>query len=787
MPTNTGLALRPTRLRSSTFLVALIALTASAHAQNRYEWTVYSALNSVQSVAIDDDGTIWAGTTGGVVGYHRQNNAFEVFRTTEGLLTLNTTAVGVDPASGDLYAGAADGSISIRSRDGRWHGVTDIVGVERADRRINDFRFRNGLVYVLTAFGVAVLDPTDTTFPETWTRFGSLPPNIPVNDVLFWRDSIWLATDNGIARAPENGVLLPNPLSWTIFDTTSGYSGARALSLAVIGDELVVGTNAGVFTRGSDGRFSRREELTTPDPILLAMSGDRVAAATLFAVYTSDQGAQFRPTDVASPVAIRDLALGPDGTIAIAANEIGIGVIESGTLRIVAPSAPVSNFFSDLALAPDGSIWASSGQWGSGRGLSRLRDGVWEQFTSGRYPGLMLNHVQNVGIGGDGAIWAGAFDSGAVRIMPRDTGADVQRYARHNSPLYGIKPNPDFIIVTDAVGDPSGRTWMLNWDNTQAPGGPLLVVHVTPEEAAVLGREFVSFLRPPTALDRNFRWIIVDQNGTKWLGSDQPGNTTGLQPSGLTFYTSREHIEQEGEWGRLGIEHGLVSNQQTALAADLDGAIWIGAPNGLSVLDNPVTVATQGAQTARVRNSDREPGNCCRALREVFVTALAVDALNRKWVGTNQGIFVLSPDGIDVVARFTSANSPLVDDDIRSLLAVHETGDLFIGTANGLNRVSTDAVESPTPVSAMTVWPQPFLVPAEEPARIAGLPPNASVKVLTASGRLVRQFDSPGGAVAFWDGLGDDGEPVPSGVYIVAAGANSGEETVVGKIAVVRR
>jgi ligand-binding sensor domain-containing protein len=212
-------------LRVAAFLFALFALPASSQAQNRFEWSVYSALNAVQSVAIDTAGTIWAGTTGGVVGYHPASDSFEVYRTTEGLMTLNTTAVGVDPAGGDLYAGAADGSISIRSADGAWHGVTDISGVERADRRIKDFRFHGGMVFVLTSFGVAVFDPSDTTFPETWTRFGALPPNIAVNDIVFWRDSVWLATDRGIARAPQRGALLPNPLSWTVFDSSSGYSG----------------------------------------------------------------------------------------------------------------------------------------------------------------------------------------------------------------------------------------------------------------------------------------------------------------------------------------------------------------------------------------------------------------------------------------------------------------------------------------------------------------------------------------------------------------------------------
>jgi len=104
-----------------------------------------------------------------------------------------------------------------------------------------------------------------------------------------------------------------------------------------------------------------------------------------------------------------------------------------------------------------------------------------------------------------------------------------------------------------------------------------------------------------------------------------------------------------------------------------------------------------------------------------------------------------------------------------------------------MNRVSTPAVESPETVTTIVASPQPFLLPATEPLRLTGLPTDASVKILTVSGVLVRQFESPGGAVAFWDGFDDNGSMVPSGIYLVTAGTEQGEQTVVGKIAVVQQ
>ena len=80
--------------RSLAALAAVVLLAASAQAQytGNNRWTTYSALNAAQGVAFDSDGTLWIATTGGILGYHAETDSFEVYRNTEGLLSLNSTA-----------------------------------------------------------------------------------------------------------------------------------------------------------------------------------------------------------------------------------------------------------------------------------------------------------------------------------------------------------------------------------------------------------------------------------------------------------------------------------------------------------------------------------------------------------------------------------------------------------------------------------------------------------------------------------------------------------------------
>jgi hypothetical protein len=60
------------------------------------------------------------------------------------------------------------------------------------------------------------------------------------------------------------------------------------------------------------------------------------------------------------------------------------------------------------------------------------------------------------------------------------------------------------------------------------------------------------------------------------------------------------------------------------------------------------------------------------------------------------------------------------------------------------------------------------------------------VKIITPAGRLVRNLKGDGGAVVFWDGKDNQGELVASGIYIAVGISESGKESALGKIAVIR-
>ena len=749
----------------------LLVRTGEASGQTgHYTWAVFSALNNVQDVAFDSDDRLWVATTGGVVG-SRTGDSDIVYRTTDGLLALNCTAIAVDPANGDLFIGAHDGTISVRRSGGGWSYSADIAAlVDRPARRINDFAFGPHGVYIATSFGVGLYDPRDTVFLESYLKFDPWPQNTAVNAIAIVEGRIWLGTNLGLTSAPIDGAALSSPAAWSALPELLGDT---VTSIAVIEGGLVVGTMRGAYdVRG--GVVAQRPDLPAQRVMLAGAGGSCVAAAGDRAYRL--QAGSFVEIGTA-PMSIAAIADGGSPGVGIGMPGGGFGLMAGGVMEVRIPNAPASNRFTDLALAADGALWAASAdREDAGSGVSRLFNGMWTRFTRDNTPELPTNSVWNVGPGANGSVWAGTFGAGVIEFSARADGTIMAtRYDTSNSPLLGIPSNRAFVLAGKAIADRSGRTWITNWDEAGTVG-PIVVVKLAEGEAGRDGSSWESFPHP-SFRQRPYKWIAIDEFGTKWIGADL---SLGAHP-GLVFVNDNgtpwdETDDTSGVITASPSSGGLLSDRQTALVVDRDGELWIGTPNGVSVLVNPGSV---------VRSGSRPIFRTISALRDQFVRAICVDALNRKWIGTEKGVILVSFDGLDVLATFSTSNSPLASNDVRSLLSVEATGDVYIGTTNGLSRVRTEAVTGTRTDARLKITPQPFRPAVEGTVRIEGLPDAAVVKILTLSGSIVREFDSPGGAVAYWDGRDDSGATVRSGIYLVAAGSPQGDVTAVGKVAVI--
>ncbi|TAF49588.1 MAG: hypothetical protein EAZ62_09125, partial [Sphingobacteriia bacterium] len=282
--------------------------------------------------------------------------------------------------------------------------------------------------------------------------------------------------------------------------------------------------------------------------------------------------------------------------------------------------------------------------------------------------------------------------------------------------------------------------------------------------------------RPPFSLpQQGFNRVMGDDAGNIWLTAPglglvayHPGNSS---PSASD---DRWKLFQPGS-GQGNLPHLDVYS----MVADKDGSIWVGTGDGLALI---------------VCNDQLYQGNACdaiipvvqqgrfsgRLLQQETVLSLAVDGANRKWAGTRNGAYLLSPDGKQVLAHFTVQNSPLLNNEVLQIGILPQTGEVFFATPAGLSSYRSQATEASASVS-VDVFPNPVLPGFSGLIGIRGLPENAWVKITELNGRLVAQVRSLGGQ-ATWDGRDQSGKKVAAGVYLVLARGTDGREKIATKI-----
>jgi hypothetical protein len=154
-------------------------------------------------------------------------------------------------------------------------------------------------------------------------------------------------------------------------------------------------------------------------------------------------------------------------------------------------------------------------------------------------------------------------------------------------------------------------------------------------------------------------------------------------------------------------------------------------------------------------------------------------------VGTKNGVWLISPEGDNIIYRFTADNSPLLNNDIKRIAIDPQSGEVYIATATGICSFRSTATDGGETNSNVLVFPNPVPPNYNGTIAIKGLVDNALVKIAELDGRLVYQTRALGGQ-AIWNGKNYKGEQIASGVYLVIVRDDTGLEKIVTKIVLVK-
>jgi ligand-binding sensor domain-containing protein len=163
------------------------------------------------------------------------------------------------------------------------------------------------------------------------------------------------------------------------------------------------------------------------------------------------------------------------------------------------------------------------------------------------------------------------------------------------------------------------------------------------------------------------------------------------------------------------------------------------------------------------------------------ILAMAVDGANRKWIGTANGLWLLSPDASKVISRFTVDNSPLPSNIIQSIAVDATTGDVYFGTQDGLVSYRGTATEGAESASDIKTFPSPVPSGYTGPVTLKGFTTDADVRITDIAGQLIYRAKATGGQLV-WNGLDYTGHRPQTGVLLIFATNRDGTQTAVGKM-----
>lgn len=266
--------------------------------------------------------------------------------------------------------------------------------------------------------------------------------------------------------------------------------------------------------------------------------------------------------------------------------------------------------------------------------------------------------------------------------------------------------------------------------------------------------------------DRGF--LVVDHRGTMGDISDDK-SIVHMRP-----------VDQDGKT--------FVPLHFVCMAEDKRGHVWMGTSSGVISISDPSKALDESFRINRIKVPRNDGSGLADYLLESdYVSAIAVDNSNRKWIGTNgSGLYLVSEDGDAIISHFTIDNSLLPSNVITTLRVDPESNSVFVGTRSGLYEYSSTSSPAKPDYSGVYAYPNPVTPDYTGWITIAGLMDNSLVKITDADMHLVYQTTSNGG-MAMWDGCNTSGARVRSGVYYVFASTSSADTAgdVVAKILVV--
>ncbi|OXB23221.1 ABC transporter substrate-binding protein [Flavobacterium tructae] len=756
------------------FLYVLLLLVVQfCFSQNKLSWQGYFSFNEIKDIS-QSSTTVFVASENALFSKNTALNTVKMTTTVDGLSGQTISASYHSEEFKKTIIGYENGlMIVVNETDGSILKVIDIINKQLPSnlKRINHFMEYKGVVYVSCDFGIVQFNLTSLKFGDTYF-IGDNGAEVRVRQTAYFNGFFYAATSNGIKKANSTNANLIDFNQWSL------VNGGDWSSIESLDSELIAISSAGFIHRYNSNSFVGFLQLPKPSVDMRTVNHNLIITTPDVVYVYNNQMVLMRQI---TNTQVLDNTLNFTCS-SVVGDQIYIGTKEKGLFSSTlsgtsafqenTPSGPVRNNIFSLDVSPN-ALWAVYGDYDTFYNPYELDSyGVSKYSTSGwlniPYSGVfgaksMTRVITNPS--NEKQVFVSSFFSGLLKI---ENDIPVLLYNEKNSGLESISfagPNYIDVRINGTVFDKTGNLWVTN---SRIKNG----LKVLKTDGKWQSYATSAILKD--AETTNYAGIVVDRNNTKWIATSNDG-VIAFNESNNTF----KKITSGADLGNLPIE------DVRAVALDTKNQLWIGTTKGLRVLSN-----VGGFQTESQLKANpiiiMEDNLAQELLYEQFITSIAVDGANNKWIGTiDSGIFMVSSNGQETKYHFTINNSPLPSNVINDVKINSATGEVFIATNKGMISFKGIATGANEDLNNVYVYPNPVRPNYAGTVKVAGLIDKANIKITDIEGNLVYETTSSGGTIE-WDTTAFGKYKVASGVYMVFISAEDGSETKVKKIMIIR-
>lgn len=750
-------------------LLVLSSLSSIGQTVGIGQWRDYLPYKEAINLA-EIDNTIYVATKLSLFTFNKNNNSLGRLSKVGGLSDIGISVMKKDSASQVIIIAYENGNLDFL-KEGVIYNLSDIkrealVG----EKRINNISFINNKAYLSCSFGVVELAIDNREITNTYHLNAN--KNLSINDLALFNDSLFAATDSGLYAA-------------SLSDNLSDFHNWEAKPFPESSPikQIVPFNNQLIIANFSDSIYRYRN---THLGVVENLRGLKISRKRLF-IYSQSFVHEITKSLKILPIIhtsyfykSNDVIIDSDGVFWAADSFRALArATPNGPSASYIPESPNSNHVFSIFSGTD--LFVSTGGVGSSWNNNNLTQGLyWSD-------GFDWSHVEYSQLGetrdltrvlqdpnNKKNVYISSWNGGVLKLVREGDNYQLDEIFNHITTkgiLEAVSTNPSdgaygWVRVKGLGFDSEGNLWMANSQANNA-----LVVKTITED-------WFSFsLNSMNTVNTHFGDILIDDLEQKWIVP---------KGGGLVVYSNAGTLENSNDdmdkTLSTTVGNGaLPSNDIYSLAKDRDGEVWVGTNKGIAVFYSPENIFSGNDFDAQQILVETD-GYVEHLLTNETVTAIAVDGANRKWLGTQtSGVYLVSEDGTEQIHHFTEENSPLFSNTIMDIAIDHETGEVYLGTSNGLISYKSDATQSEETHNNVLVYPNPVRESYTGTIAIKGLVENADVKITDLNGALVHETTALGGQ-AIWNGKNDFGKRVQTGVYLVFSSNLFGTETNVAKI-----